>query len=356
MQIGERQARAAAGESRAFACRRRRARSRRAHRAAGAAASRSPRSRPAIRACAVNSSMRSVRSLNAGMYPRIPSQGSVGASGDLAPLAHLSGCAARRRARRSWTGEIVPAARCADRRRVSSLWRSRRKRASHCSTARRCRPRSRLPRCFAPSTCSPRSLVAGAMSADAIKGSDTPFDARIQQVRGHRGADRRRRLVAGTAWPAARSALRTSNATACRIRIPFAASRRSPAPVSTCCAHVGRVLETEANAVTDNPLVFTDTGAVLSGGNFHAEPVAFAADYLALAIAEIGSLSERRIALLIDSHLSRPAAVPGRGKRAEFGLHDARRLPPRRSRRRTSRWRIRRASTAFRPRQTRKIT
>jgi histidine ammonia-lyase len=68
--------------------------------------------------------------------------------------------------------------------------------------------------------------------------------------------------------------------------------------------HVSQLLETEANAVTDNPLAFTDTGAVLSGGNFHAEPVALAADYLALAIAEIGSLSERRIALLIDSHLS----------------------------------------------------
>jgi len=68
--------------------------------------------------------------------------------------------------------------------------------------------------------------------------------------------------------------------------------------------HVAKVLTIEANAVTDNPLVFVDTGEILSGGNFHAEPVAFAADHLALAIAEIGSLSERRIALLIDAHLS----------------------------------------------------
>jgi histidine ammonia-lyase len=99
--------------------------------------------------------------------------------------------------------------------------------------------------------------------------------------------------------------------------------RCQPQVVGACLdvlRHVCRVLQTEANAVTDNPLVFADSKVVLSGGNFHAEPVALAADYLALAIAEIGALSERRIALLIDSHLSGLPAflVEGSGLNSGF--------------------------------------
>jgi histidine ammonia-lyase len=102
------------------------------------------------------------------------------------------------------------------------------------------------------------------------------------------------------------SEIRASHIECNRVQDPY--SIRCQPQVAGACLdvlrHVSLLLETEANAVTDNPLVFTDTGSVLSGGNFHAEPVALAADYLALAIAEIGSLAERRIALLIDSHLS----------------------------------------------------
>jgi histidine ammonia-lyase len=122
-------------------------------------------------------------------------------------------------------------------------------------------------------------------------------------VRRHRGqaavASVLRELMTG-------SEIRASHLHCTRVQDPY--SIRCQPQVAGACLdvleHVSILLETEANAVTDNPLVFTDSGSVLSGGNFHAEPVALAADYLALAIAEIGALAERRIALLIDSHLS----------------------------------------------------
>ncbi len=147
------------------------------------------------------------------------------------------------------------------------------------------------------------ALAAGAMSSDAIKGSDTPFDKRIQSVRGHGGQI----AVAGVLrYLMQDSEIRASHIACDRVQDPYSI-RCQPQVVGACLdvlRHVCRVLQTEANAVTDNPLVFAESRAVLSGGNFHAEPVAFAADYLALAIAEIGSLSERRTALLIDAHLS----------------------------------------------------
>jgi histidine ammonia-lyase len=147
------------------------------------------------------------------------------------------------------------------------------------------------------------ALAAGAMSSDAVKGSDTPFDKRIQSVRGHGGQI----AVAGVLRELMRdSEIRASHVSCDHVQDPYSI-RCQPQVMGACLdvlRHVCSVLETEANAVTDNPLVFAESNAVLSGGNFHAEPVALAADYLALAIAEIGSLSERRIALLIDSNLS----------------------------------------------------
>jgi histidine ammonia-lyase len=152
-------------------------------------------------------------------------------------------------------------------------------------------------------------VVAGAMAIDAAKGSDAPFDPRLHELRGHAGqiatAHAYRELLAG-------SAIRASHlVNDDRVQDPYSL-RCQPQVMGACrdlIAQSARTLLTEANAVTDNPLVFArrDTGTadeVLSGGNFHAEPVAFAADTLALAIAEIGALSERRIALLIDATLS----------------------------------------------------
>ncbi len=239
--------------------------------------------------------------INNNIYPRIPSRGSVGASGDLAPLAHMAGALIGVGEVRV-NGNLVPApialqeagitpVRLAPKEGLALL------NGTQVSTA------LALAAVFRAENVLSASIVAGAMSADAIKGSDTPFDKRIQSVRGHGGqiaiAGVLRELMQG-------SDIRASHLGCDRVQDPYSI-RCQPQVVGACLdvvRHVCSVLQTEANAVTDNPLVFVDSKVVLSGGNFHAEPVAMAADYLALAIAEIGALSERRIALLIDTHLS----------------------------------------------------
>jgi histidine ammonia-lyase len=147
------------------------------------------------------------------------------------------------------------------------------------------------------------AIVAGSISVDALKGSDSPFDPRIHEARGQPGqiavAREYRELMAG-------SAIRASHLDCSRVQDPYS-FRCQPQVMGACLDIIRRCAETltiEANAVTDNPLLFVAQGDVLSGGNFHAEPVAFAADILALAIAEIGNLSERRIAVLVDPKMS----------------------------------------------------
>ena len=239
--------------------------------------------------------------INNEIYPRIPSKGSVGASGDLAPLAHMAGALIGIGEVRV-NGHLMPAAaalreagiepvRLAPKEGLALL------NGTQASTA------LALAGVFRTENVLSAGLVAGAMSSDAIKGSDTPFDRRIQSVRGHGGqiavASVLRHLMQG-------SEIRASHEGCDRVQDPYSI-RCQPQVMGACLdvlRHVCKVLETEANAVTDNPLVFSESKTVLSGGNFHAEPVALAADYLALAIAEIGALSERRIALLIDENLS----------------------------------------------------
>ena len=239
--------------------------------------------------------------INNNIYPRIPSQGSVGASGDLAPLAHLAGVLIGVGEARV-AGNLVPAElalkeaglepiRLAPKEGLALL------NGTQVSTA------LALAAIFRTEHVLAASLAAGAMASDAIKGSDTPFDKRVQSARGHGGQI----AVAGVLRELMRgSDIRVSHLECDRVQDPY--SIRCQPQVAGACLdvlrHVCQVVETEANAVTDNPLVFADSRAVLSGGNFHAEPIALAADYLALAISEIGSLSERRIALLIDTHLS----------------------------------------------------
>jgi histidine ammonia-lyase len=148
------------------------------------------------------------------------------------------------------------------------------------------------------------ALITGALTTDAARGSDTPFDARIQALRGHRGqidvAAALRKLMDG-------SGIRASHRTIDdRIQDPYCL-RCQPQVMGAAfdvMRQAAATLAIEANGVSDNPLVMTDTGEVMSGGNFHAEPVAFAADMLALATCEIGSLAERRIAMLTDPVLS----------------------------------------------------
>ena len=239
--------------------------------------------------------------VNANVCPVIPSRGSVGASGDLAPLAHLAGLLLGIGQARV-DGERIAAAAALERAGLAPLALAPKEglallNGTQVSTA------LALAAVFRAENALAAAIVAGAMSADAIKGSDTPFDARIQDVRGHRGqaqvAGLLRELMAG-------SEIRASHLDCNRVQDPY--SIRCQPQVAGACLdvlhHAAAVLATEANAATDNPLVFAPDGAVLSGGNFHAEPVALAADYLALASAEIGSLSERRIALLIDAGMS----------------------------------------------------
>ncbi|MGQ0654376.1 MAG: histidine ammonia-lyase [Betaproteobacteria bacterium] len=212
-------------------------------------------------------------------YPVIPSKGSVGASGDLAPLAHLALA-------------LLPLG-LAPKEGLALL------NGTQVSTALALSGLFAIERVFAA------ALAAGALSVDAAMGSDTPFDPRIHELRGQRGqidcARRYRALLAGSEIRA--SHLRDDD----RVQDPYSL-RCQPQVMGACLdsiRHAADVLEIEANGVSDNPLVFPATGEVLSGGNFHAEPVAIVADLLAIACAEIGALAERRIALLIDGSISR---------------------------------------------------
>jgi histidine ammonia-lyase len=235
------------------------------------------------------------------IYPVIPAQGSVGASGDLAPLAHLSAALLGVGSVRV-RGQVLPAA---EGLRLAGLQavRLHPKEGLALINGTQVSTALALAGLFGAEDVFGAAVVAGAMSVDALKGSDSPFDDRIHQVRGQPGqiavAREYRELIAG-------SAIRASHLDCSRVQDPY--SFRCQPQVMGACLDLIRncsvTLRLEANAVTDNPLLFVDGGDVLSGGNFHAEPVAFAADTLALAIAEIGSLAERRIAVLVDPKMS----------------------------------------------------
>jgi histidine ammonia-lyase len=238
---------------------------------------------------------------NSNVIPCIPSQGSVGASGDLAPLAHLAAVLIGE-GEATIDGRAMPAREALALAGLQPVVLGPKEglallNGTQVSTA------LALAGLFAAERAMAAALVAGALSVDACLGSDTPFDARIHAARGHRGqaaaAAAYRDLLAG-------SEIRDSHKDCPRVQDPYSL-RCQPQVMGACLdqmRHAAGVLLTEANAVSDNPLVFAGEGEILSGGNFHAEPVAFAADNLALAIAEIGALSERRIALMMDTNLS----------------------------------------------------
>jgi len=257
---------------------------------------------------------------NAGLCPYVPSQGSVGASGDLAPLSHLSLALIGE-------GEFI-----VDGQRQSALSVL----AAHGIAPLRLQAKEGLALINGTQTSTAlalhallafepvleAALVIGALAVDAARGSDGPFDARIHALRGQPGqidvAQVYRALLQG-------SAIRASHSEGDdRVQDPYCL-RCQPQVVGACLdqlRHAARVLLCEANAVTDNPLVFAGErssadlaagaaaagrfgGELISGGNFHAEPVALAADGMALAIAEVGAIAERRIAMLIDAGVSR---------------------------------------------------
>ena len=257
-----------------------------------------------------------------GLIPWIPSQGSVGASGDLAPLAHLTAALMGEGA--FWVdGRPEPASQVLAQSGLAPLTLAAKEglaliNGTQVSTA------LALHALFEFEPVLEAALVTGALTLDAARGSDGPFDPRVHQVRGHPGqrdvALICRRLLEG-------SAIRASHREGDdRVQDPYCL-RCQPQVVGACLDQLrsaAQVLMREANAVTDNPLVFPGSNGeppeFLSGGNFHAEPVALAADAMATAIAEVGAIAERRIAMLIDASVSRlpPFLCPEPGLNSGF--------------------------------------
>ena len=239
--------------------------------------------------------------LNSGVLPCVPARGSAGASGDLAPLAHLALVLLGEGEVRIG-GEIVSGAAGLRRAGLAPLALEAKEglallNGTQVSTALAAAGLLAIESVFAA------ALVAGALSVDAALASDVPFSAPIQEVRGQPGQS----AVAGVLWGLLQgSGIRASHLACDRVQDPYSL-RCQPQVMGACLdliTFAAGVIEREANAVSDNPLVFAEGGEILSGGNFHAEPVALAADILALAAAETGALSERRVSLLTNPHMS----------------------------------------------------
>ncbi len=251
--------------------------------------------------------------VNADAIPYVPSKGSVGASGDLSPLAHMT-LALLGEGEFLIDGLRVPATEAMGRSGLTPL-RLRAKEGLALINGTQTSTALALHALFCLEPVLEAALVIGALTVDAARGSDGPFDPRIHRLRGQPGqtdtAHYYRSLLEG-------SAIRRSHISGDdRLQDPYCL-RCQPQVVGACLDQIryaAQVLLRESNAVTDNPLVFVEDGVLISGGNFHAEPVALAADAMAVAIAEVGAIAERRIAMLIDASVSRlPAflsAEPG---------------------------------------------
>ncbi len=240
--------------------------------------------------------------LERGATPVVPAQGSVGASGDLAPLSHMT-AAMIGVGQIDLDGERLPATVALERAGLAPVVLGPKEglallNGTQFSTA------NALAGLFGAENLFQSALVTGALSTEAAKGSDTPFDPRIHTLRRHQGqietAAALRTLMAGSAI---RASHREHDP---RVQDPYCL-RCQPQVMGaalTVLRQAAATLDAEANGVSDNPLIFPETDEALSGGNFHAEPVAFAADMIALAVCEIGSIAERRVAMLVDPALS----------------------------------------------------
>ncbi|WP_133408211.1 histidine ammonia-lyase [Parashewanella tropica] len=256
--------------------------------------------------------------LNAEVYPCVPEKGSVGASGDLAPLSHMC-LPIIGEGEVRYQGQVMSSKEGLAKAGIEPITLAAKEglallNGTQASTA------LALEGLFHAEDLFAQGSVIGAMSVEAAMGSRSPFDPRIHEVRAQKG-----QIDSAAIF----RALLTETSEICedhlnceKVQDPYSL-RCQPQVLGACLTQIrqaAEVLATEANGVTDNPLVFFDNGDIISGGNFHAEPVAMAADNLALAIAEMGSLSERRIALLIDSNLSKlpPFLVENGGVNSGF--------------------------------------
>ena len=237
-----------------------------------------------------------------GLTPVVPSQGSVGASGDLAPLAHMA--AAMIGVGQIAVGDrILPADAALSEAGLAPLTLGPKEGLAllngtqfSCSYA--------LAGLFEAERLFQSALITGALSTEAAKGSDAPFDARIHALRRHRGQVETAAALGGLMKGSAIRASHRENDP--RVQDPYCL-RCQPqvmGAVLDLLRQAATTLLIESNAVSDNPLIFPESDEALSGGNFHAEPVAFAADMIAMAVCEIGSIAERRIAMLVDPALS----------------------------------------------------
>lgn len=239
--------------------------------------------------------------LNADILPAIPEKGSVGASGDLAPLAHMSLPIIGEGVVRV-NGELIDSKQALRSAGLSPLNLAAKEglallNGTQVSTA------LALKGLFEAEQNINAAFVAGSLTVEAALGSRTPFDKRIQSVRGQLGQIEAANIYRKLLEP---SEISESHSGCGKVQDPYSL-RCQPQVMGACLDQIrnaAAIIEIEANAVSDNPLIFVEEGDILSGGNFHAQPIAFAADNMALAIAEIGGMSERRMALMLDSHLS----------------------------------------------------
>lgn len=239
--------------------------------------------------------------LQQDIIPVVPSQGSVGASGDLAPLSHMT-LAMIGLGDVFYKQERMSAAEALRKANLNPLTLGPKEglallNGTQYSTAQA------LCGLFQAQSAFANALLTGALSTDAAKGSTAPMDSRIHALRGHQGqkdvASVIRTLLEG-------SRIRDSHLKCEKVQDPYCL-RCQPQVMGAVLDLLNQAATTlliEANGVSDNPLIFSDTEEAVSGGNFHAEPVAFAADMIAMAICEIGSMSERRVAMLVDPALS----------------------------------------------------
>ena len=239
--------------------------------------------------------------LDKDAMPLIPAQGSVGASGDLAPLAHLI-AALLAEGRIDVAGETLPAKDALQKLGMKPLELGPKEglaliNGTQASTA------IALDALFTAERVFSAALGAGALSVDALKGSVKPFDPRISAVRGQPGQIRVAAEIRGLLDG---SEILASHGRCGKVQDPYS-FRCQPQVMGAALdllTNAARTLTIEAGAVTDNPIVFEDEDTAISGGNFHAQPVAFAADTIAMAMCEVGSISERRTAVLIDPKMS----------------------------------------------------